>query len=155
VAVGAPYHAFQDLSLRLRYAFSIAHVQTFIPSDVVEVKGRWMRIETTIYTSMLDFVAIDPSANRGGSLVSLFIDVLTVLGITKALLTPRFCFGWVIDALAGSNIVLFDLIGVARTPSLSGINPMFPFFLFGKHVRIVPNTYPCKPDIFEKTYEAV
>lgn len=114
-----------------------------------------MRVKSTIDAAMFDFIKIEPSANGSSSLVGLFVDALTVLGIAKAFFTPHLCFCRIIDALSRATITLYNFVGIPRAPSFSGLNPMLTLFLFSKNLWIVSCFYPCKPDIFAATYEPV
>ena len=153
MAVGASHYAFRDFTLSLRDAFRVAHVQSLVSGDVVEVEGRRMGIETTINASSLNFVGINPSSDRRSPLVRLLIDALPIIRISKALLAPLLCFDWIVWAITRAAVGLSDLLQITRTPSLSSLYSMQAFFFFGEHRMIVSLGYPCKPDIFEATYD--
>ena len=152
MAVCAPNDAFGDLFLRLSNAFRKAHVKEFLVPNMVKVKGAWIA-EPAIGASSRSLVVAEPLPDRGGSGVGFLVNRFPVAVHSESGLAPRFIFGWIVSIRALAFVRVGYLFGVANPPSLSSFPPRgllgFGIFL---HQTIL---HPCKPDIFEATYEAV
>jgi hypothetical protein len=154
VAVRATDDALEDLALSLRDALCVTDVQSLIGLNVIEVEGSGMSAEATVNASVLQFVGVEPATDTGCTLIRFGIDARTVLRIGQASLSPCFCLHRVIRSLARLPVRFEDFVGITFAPS-PGRFALTKSLLFSVHNWIVTVFYPCKPDIFEATYEPV
>lgn len=165
VAVRAPYLAVGDLGLRLSDALAVAYVACLDIADVVEVERNGACLVATVDTADRQLVVVQPSSNGGCAFVGPSIDGLAVAGACEPSLTPRLRLLRVvrprataaisarIRAVAGAVSLGRESHIAAHTCAL-GCGDRFP----RRHVPIIPGAhvvYPCKPNIFEATYEVV
>jgi len=154
-----------DFNHRLGDGFAIADVPMLRVPDVVEVEGNRVSTVSTVNTTHADFVFIQPAANPGSAKVVPSIDPLAVSRLLESSLSPLSSlfrgWGWSWSpraVLAACRAELSrgslrqERLAANGTRPFSG-NDAFPW----RHGSMIPVMFisPCKPDIFEATYEAV
>lgn len=162
MAVRADYLAFRDFSFCLRNAFGIANVNLLAAANMVKLQSGRVRSIPAVHASAFQLVSIKPSANIVGALVGPKIYARSVARLFKAPLPPSFdllraelslraaAFAALIRAKLRSALCLKAPRAVTADELLS--RRVFPW----RHPSKVPSVaYPCKPDIFEKTYDPV
>lgn len=131
---------------------------------MIEVESGGMCIESAIATSSRDLVFVKPAANVGGALVGLSIYSFSIPWLLKPLASP-FCTLFRCWLFTNPRAILtcWRAVFCRRAFSLKSLVTdsadsfswlsVFP----GWHISIIPQMfqYPCKPDIFEATYEPV
>lgn len=131
MTVGTTHNTLTNLCSGLANAFGIADVQGFRAPDVIEMQGHCVRLVSAVYASVLNLVGVKPSPKSRGSLVGFTIYPSSVCGVSKALLSPCFCFGRIVRAVAGLAVCLFHLVRIAFSPTATGISGTdFLFFSF-------------------------
>ena len=76
MTISTPNSAFFDFFLSLLDALRITNIKRFITIDMIKVKGSRMRFKSTINTSNIYFIFIQPSPNDIRSIIRLFVDAL-------------------------------------------------------------------------------
>jgi len=166
VAVCASHDALGNLSLGLRDALGETHVSVFGAVDVIKLKGSVVPTVSAIYTPMGQFVCpqevIDPlSAGTG-----LPIEGVPVPRKAQSVLTPILAFCWIVLTVARLTVGLTHVLGVSLSPPpvclaggfwmplaiAAGIFSASDALVLCPHVVSIAQV-PCKPDIFEATYE--
>lgn len=152
MAIRTAYSAFLDLPFCLCSTLGKTDVNALVSPDMVEIEGTRI-VESTIDTANRLFVFAEPCPKRPGSLA-------LVISITRS----AFCLGafivgpavlWVVWAIARTTVRCSNLIRIAIPPA-TGRFPLTLLFFFYVHRGIVShNSNPCKPDIFEATYDLV
>lgn len=150
MAISTPHLAILNLTRCLNLALGKADVKALHALDVIEVK-RARIVKPAIHAPGLCFVCAEPSAKFLGA---------SARGLPIALSPLDFGVGvvgatifWIVWAIARPAVCLAHLVGVA-VPPLPRRLPSAGSFFLNIHKRIITrNNYPCKPAIFEATYE--
>lgn len=160
MAIGTNDFALLDFGLSLSDAFRVADVERFACSDVVEIKRNRVPFKSTIGASLLKLVSIKPVPDFDRPLVRLLVDLFAVARSLKAALAPRLhLLGGKLSFGAGSLSALVRTeprrsLGVKGFPALSAGECSRRSLGPWGHVETVPSVAcPCKPDIFEATYD--
>lgn len=159
MAVRAPHLALVDLALCLRDALCSTDVVSLV-SKVVKVQRVRMSPIPAVNATRSDFECVQPSSGSGRAFIGYSIHALPVARLFKASGAPFFN-ALLRDGRANSGPVLTERraklrhsFGRKRGSTLSAtkrlFNNRFPRF----HMPILPDMYPCKPDIFAATYDA-
>lgn len=157
VAVGTAHLAFGNLLLRLCDALGGTHVQCLV-RQVVKVKRVRMGVIAAIDTPSGNLEVIQPPPDGCSALVRLGVHKCSVPRLFKTCDTPLLhALLWSRRSHAGPVLAqrrteLGGPLGSEGVAALSAakrfFNNRFPRF----HMPIIPDMYPCKPDIFEATY---
>ena len=160
MTISAPNYAFYYFLFRLFDAFRITNIKFLLASNVVKMQSDMMGIISAIYTAPIQFIVRKPLANLYSSAVGLFIYTLSVARLSQPLAPHVFTFDRVIFPVSWLAICNSDFFGVPVSPPL-GCFSLSLFLKFCFHSCIITgfnenvNVYPCKPDIFEATYDKV
>ena len=160
MAICASNYTFFDFLFGLSNAFCITNIKHFLAFDMVKMQSCVVSFVTTIYATVCHFIIPKPSTNLFSSIIVLFVDSFPITKFCKPLFSHFFTLYRVIYPVARLAIHRFDFIRVSFTPPLSGFSLLL-FLKFCFHNYIIAlnycnvNSYPCKPDIFEQTYEPV
>lgn len=154
VAVGTPHHAFGHLFFGLGDALGVAYVQGLTRDYVVKVQRGWVSIESAITAPGRHLALVQPAANRSRSFVGGSIDALPISRSGKSRYSPPPRLFRVVDSITMFTVGLLDLIRVALFPSTACF-ALANSFGISVHIWSIPYANPCKPDIFEATYDEV
>ena len=160
MTIGASYDAFGDFCLRLCNTLCVADVERLIgPIKMLKVKSAWV-CKSTINTTDVGFIEADPLSNHHRSCVGNSIFSCSIPCLLKPSCTPKpslRCSGLhtlrSCPALANGRAKLRLLLCKKGSLALSTGKLFGLGVIVGFHKSII--TYPCKPDIFAVTYEAV
>ena len=160
VAVGTAHLAFGNLLLRLCDALGGTHVQCLV-RQVVKVKRVRMGAIAAIDTPSGNLEVTQPPPDGCSTLVRLGVHKCSVLRLFKTCDTPLLhALLWsrrshARPVLAQRRTELGGPLGSEGVAALSAakrfFNNRFPRF----HMPIIPDMYPCKPDIFEASHESI
>lgn len=153
MAVRATHFTLLNLGTSLRYAFSKTEIQSLDSLNVVKVQSPVVT-EATINTTFISFVITEPFTQKCRPFVSLAINVFSIFRFRQSSLPPSLNFDGIVSAFTRSTVSLLNFVRISFPPSTSGFSSS-PLLLFSVHNRIISHVYPCKPDIFEATYEVV
>lgn len=160
VAIGTDYFTLRNLGLSLSDAFSVANVQRLVGADMVEIKGYGVAAITTIRAPLLDFVGIQPVADARCPFVGLLVDALSIARRIKAAVSPRLHLFWCELSLWSSALTALIRTELCGTFGFKCLCALGARELLGGNAgpwrhpsRVSSVALPCKPDIFEATYE--
>lgn len=149
-------NAFRYFGLGLGDALGKGNIDSFNPSDVIEVQGSWIT-EAAISTANCAFIITEPFAEgrracarcfavaRGALIFCTSVIVAPIFRVVRALSRPVLTTRRAVD----STFSLRCELSVAHRAAPEGRFDIHP----GWHILTI--THPCKPDIFMATYEAV
>ncbi len=162
MTVCTDYLAKIDFCLSLSNTFGARNINRFDRADVIKFQCGGMASKPTINAAMLKLESIQPVANARRSVVSLPIDALTVSRPFESTFAPNF------DLLRSKNPLrtrslatgiraeLRRSFGLKCASTMRACERLRTGFRPRKHGVSVPSVaYPCKPDIFDATYEAL
>ena len=150
MAVRTAYIALFNLLCRLCSALGKTDIQVFVSPYMVKVESTGV-IKSAINAADRCFIFTEPCSDFRSSLPLAF----TVMGSTLRLcaFVIDTAIFWIIGAVSWSAISLAHLVRVPFSPAATRFS-LSPSFFLDVHRGIVShNPYPCKPDIFEATYE--
>lgn len=160
MTICAPNHTFNNFLLSLDNTFCITNIKRFLALNVIKMQSGVMSFIATINTTMFHFIIPQPLANLFSSIIALFVYSLPIAWLCKPPLSHFFVFCGVICSVAGLAICCLNFVRIPFTPPLNSFS-MLLFLGFCFHNNIISlvscgvKHYPCKPDIFEQTYEKV
>jgi len=160
MTIGTTHNAFGDFRLGLLNALRAADIHGLgVAVKMVKVKCAWI-VKSTINAASFRFVITDPDANAFRSGVGRSIDLLSVARLLQPVLTPLFSLLWVgllplwaRSALAKRGAILSESFGLKLSQAMGAVVEQWGRVIVGFHGCTV--SHPCKPDIFEATYELV
>jgi len=165
VTVGASDLTQSDLDFGLSDALGCTDVPILEVADVIEVKRNRARVVSAVHAPRADLEGVEPSPSGYRSIVGLRVHSLAVSGSAESRFTPFLRLHRVVLTRAtGSIATAIRTVQRAislrlKSPSTDGAPTIgFRRVLPGRHDFMIPATddiYPCKPDIFKATYEAV
>ena len=158
MAICTSHNALGNFSLSLFNALCAADIHGLgVTVKMVKVKCAWI-VKSTINAARFRFVIADPVANAFSSGVGSGIDLLSVARLLQPVLTPLFSLLlagllplWTCSALTKSGAILGKSLGLKLSQTMSAVVEQWGCVIVGFHGCIV--SYPCKPEIFEMTYE--
>jgi hypothetical protein len=158
MTVGTAHGAFGDFSLSLLNALRVADIHGLgVAVKMVKVKCAWI-VKSTINATSFRFVIADPIANAFRSDVGCGIDLLSIARLLQSVLTPLFSLLWAgllslwtCSALTKSGAILSKSFSLKLSQAMGAVVKQWGCIIVGFHGCIV--LHPCKPDIFEMTYE--
>jgi hypothetical protein len=163
VAIGAAYHAFCYLHFGLRNAFGVAYVQGFVRMDMIKMKRGGMSVVPAVNATGRDLKFVQPSADFGSPVICDAIDFFTIAGPFQPFQSPlpSLLRRW--RKPYSSAILTFRRAKLGRVAlGLKRLSACLANVIRGgdgfpwRHQRMLPEMfYPCKPDIFEASYEPV
>jgi len=159
MAIGTANNAFCDFLFRLFNAFRVADVDRLGRSvKVIKVKGTGV-FESTIDAPDICLAFAYPLSNCNSTSVCNAVDSLPVAGILKASSTPSLLLfsSWLRpwrarSVLAKITAELCLTLCEELCTAVGAGKFLLRRVIVGFHDAII--TYPCKPDIFDATYEA-
>lgn len=152
--------ALGDLTLCLSDAFGIADVQRLAGADVVKLKRYWMGVVSTVGAATRYLVGVQPVADAARPFIRLAIHALTIARLQQPRLPP--CFHLLSGKATArpssfSTHVRAELcrsLGRERVAALAAGERLRGGLIPWRHEGSVPSVaFPCKPDIFDATYE--
>lgn len=160
MAICTPNYTFRDFTFCLGNTFCITNIKQFLAFNMVKVKGSMMGVVTTINTTLSHFIFPKPLTNHFGSIVSLFIDSFSISWPCKPSFPHFLALYGVIFPISRFAICFLNFFWISFAPPLRGFSlALFLKFCFHNHIiprfNSIVNIYPCKPDIFEMTYDKV
>ena len=160
MTVRTPHLALGDFRLCLSKALCEAHIKRLV-AEMVEVKRVRVGLVPAVHASGSDLESIEPASDGCGALIRNSVHMRSISRPFKPGGSPLFHFllwNWRTDArsvLAQSRTELRRSFCSKCATAL----PAFKQRLFNSlprfHLSILPDIYPCKPDIFAATYEPV
>ena len=153
------HNTLNNLRFCLVNAFCGADIYSFSVSvKMVKVK-RTRVIKSAINAASLRFVVANPIANAFRFGIGCGIYLLSVARLLQSVFAPLFSLLWLgllsfwtRSALAKSGAILGKSLGFKLSQAMGAVVKQWGCVIVGFHNFIVQ--YPCKPDIFELTYEA-
>lgn len=168
MAIGTTDGALRDLSLRLPNALGERQVDLLGPFNMIEVKCGVMGTEPAVGAPVLHFVDGHELLDCSTASVRLKIDPFAIRRISKARYSPRLRFGGIVGPLLTASALALTGAIESRIPLRK---KRIPAVFTGSLDRLEVHprrhamsfqsckdnttTQPCKPDIFEKTYDPV
>ncbi len=144
----------------LNNALCITNINRLLSINMVEMQGRMMRFISAINTTVFHLIIPKPLTNTFSSIIGLLINSFPIPRFSKPILSHFLVFYRVILSVPGFAIGCLNFIRISFAPPFGSL-PLSLFLMFRFHSHIIPlkncivNIYPCKPDIFEATYEKV
>lgn len=160
VAIRANNFALLNLSLSRSDALGVTDVHGLAISSMVKVKSDRVGAVTTVCAAMRNLVGVKPISNRLCSFVCEAVYPLSIARLFQPLLSPlagflRFVGAlWAASLTAGRRAELGFSLRVEASAAGNADKMAGRDIIPRRHVAIMPQMfYPCKPDIFAKTYE--
>lgn len=119
MTIRTPHFALYNLALRLSDALGVTDIDLLVIANVVKVKCVWMLFVSAVNTAVRQLMSIQPTPDRGGSLIGLPVEFISILRIRQTLDAPSLCFLRFIRPVAGPAVRLGYFIWVALTPPLA------------------------------------
>jgi len=150
MAISTANSTLLNLPFRLVNAFGTGNIDALRTIGVVEIKSARI-VEFAISAANRCFVFARPRTKFSGTFTrSLSIIWPTLrLGLFVIGVTIR----WIIRAISWTAISLSNFVGIAFSPSTSCFSLALPTSFFVHKNIVTCNEHPCKPDIFNATYE--
>ena len=152
MAVRTAHLTFFNLLLRLCSALGKTDIQMFVSPYMIKVKSTRVA-KSTINAADRCFIFTEPCSKFCSSPPLIFTVVRPSLRLCAFIIDTAIFR--IVQAMSWPAIGLAHLIRVPFSPAAVRFSLSLSFFL-NVHKEIVShNFYPCKPDIFEATYELV
>ncbi len=152
MAVSATNNAFSYLAPRLRLALRETDVQAFRARDMIKVKSTRIA-KPAIGAALRCLVLAEPRTKFSGPLALVLAVPGAAFSLGTSVVGPAIFR--IVRAVSRSAIGLTHFVRVPFAPA-AGSFSLAPLFFINVHQCVVArNCYPCKPDIFEATYERI
>lgn len=152
MTVRTAHNALLDFSLCLCPALSEGDTQALDATDVVEVEGTRVT-KTAVNAPSACFIFAQPRSECCGPATFILSVARAALGFS-ALVVGTAILG-IVGPVSGSAICRPDLLWITFPPSFRCLSLAPPFPIVIHNSIVAHNSYPCKPDIFDATYEPV